>query len=209
MKHAATTPVRTRPDPRVLEARRTPGAGADPGPRAQAPQARAGSRYHRDAAALASSLLDAISAIRRATRRIATRPPELSSLTEAQVELVRVIRRHPGLSVAEAAAQLGVAPNTVSTLLRALSDRSMLVRQVDAKDRRIVRLALDPTVRNRLSAWRDRKTEAVVAALDRLLPAERERLEDVVEILTQLAAHLEDADGGLEVGAQEPEKPAP
>jgi len=125
------------------------------------------------------------------------------------VELVRVIRRHPGLSVAEAAAQLGVAPNTVSTLLRALSDRSMLVRQVDAKDRRIVRLALDPTVRNRLSAWRDRKTEAVVAALDRLLPAERERLEDVVEILTQLAAHLEDADGGLEVGAQEPEKPAP
>jgi hypothetical protein len=34
-----------------------------------------------------------------------------------QVELVRVVRRLPGVSVADAAAELRPAPNTVSTCL--------------------------------------------------------------------------------------------
>src|SRR5437868_15251537 len=42
--------------------------------------------------------------------------------TSAKVELVRVVRRESGTSVAEAAEKLSVAPNTVSTLDGQFSD---------------------------------------------------------------------------------------
>jgi DNA-binding CsgD family transcriptional regulator len=51
--------------------------------------------------------------IRRAGRRYSGRPVELSLLTGAQLELVRLVRRRPGLSVADAAQELGLAANTV------------------------------------------------------------------------------------------------
>jgi hypothetical protein len=51
-------------------------------------------------------LLEAVSAIRRAARRRVGRPVELSVLTGAQLELVRLLRREPGVSIADAAARL-------------------------------------------------------------------------------------------------------
>src|SRR6185437_8234753 len=65
-------------------------------------------------------LLDALGAFRRTLRRHVGAPFS-PPLTSAQVELVRVVRREPGTSVAEAAEKLGVAPNTVSTLVGQLS----------------------------------------------------------------------------------------
>ena len=46
----------------------------------------------------AEDLLDSLSAFRRALRRASNRPPELTSLTGAQLELVRLLRRQPGFT---------------------------------------------------------------------------------------------------------------
>src|SRR5471030_501441 len=121
-------------------------------------------------------LLEAVSAIRRAIRRRVGRPVELSVLTGAQLELVRLLRREPGVSIADAAARLRVAPNTVSTLVGQLADAGVLERKTDEADRRVVRLTLTPGVRRRVDAWRDRRADALGEAIARLPAADREQL---------------------------------
>ncbi|HEY4570286.1 MAG TPA: hypothetical protein VIH10_12500, partial [Kribbella sp.] len=56
---------------------------------------------------LAEELLASIGLVRRHLRRSVDRPFPLSALTDSQAELVRLVRRNPGIAVAEAAAELG------------------------------------------------------------------------------------------------------
>jgi DNA-binding MarR family transcriptional regulator len=141
-------------------------------------------------------LLEALSAVRRAVRRRAERPVELSVLTGAQLELVRLLRREPGVSIADAAARLRVAPNTVSTLVGQLTDAGVVERRVDDADRRVVRLTLTPGVRRRVDAWRDRRVDELGDALARLSAADRACLDDAVPALIRLADELHGEGGG-------------
>ena len=102
------------------------------------------------------------------------RPVELSVLTGAQLELVRLLRREPGVSVADAAARLRVAPNTVSTLVGQLADAGVLERR-DRRRRPAGRAARrsTPGVRRRVDAWRDRRVDALGEAMARLPAADR------------------------------------
>ena len=136
-------------------------------------------------------LLESLSAIRRAVRRQIARPVELSVLTGAQLELVRLLRREPGVSIADAAARLRVAPNTVSTLVGQLADAGVLERRVDESDRRVVRLTLNPSVRRRVDAWRDRRVDALAEAMSRLSADERARLDEAAPVLVRLADELQ------------------
>ncbi len=138
----------------------------------------------------AEQLLDVLSALQRATRRAIERPPKLASLTGAQLELVRLVRRNPGISVTDAAAELRLAPNTVSTLVRHLTDERVLMRTVDATDRRVARLDLPPGLRREVEAWRDRRVDAIDAALAALTPDERAKLEAALPALSRLAAEV-------------------
>ena len=136
-------------------------------------------------------LLDSLAAIRRATRRHKGRPAELSSLTTAQLELARVVRRHPGISVAGAAESMSLAPNTVSTLVRDLVAAGLLHRRTDPSDRRVGRLELTPTWKRKIDAWRDRRVTVVAEAMRRLPAADRSRLQDALAALALLADELE------------------
>ncbi len=124
-------------------------------------------------AGLADELYDAIGLLRRRSRRLVGAPlPELA-LSGAQHELLRVVRRNPGITVTEAAHLLGLAANTVSTLVSQLLPLGVLVRERDATDRRVARLDLTPSAREGLEQWRDRRTQATVTALARLPAGER------------------------------------
>jgi DNA-binding MarR family transcriptional regulator len=132
-------------------------------------------------------MLDAMASLRRALRQVGGRPAELSALTGAELELVRLLRKRPGLSVAQAAQELRVAPNTVSTLVGRLAASGKVVREVDGTDRRVARLDLDPEVRRTLGAWRDRKTLTFSESLALLPSEDRERLDDFLAVLERLA----------------------
>jgi DNA-binding MarR family transcriptional regulator len=136
-------------------------------------------------------LLEAVSAIRRAVRRRVGRPVELSVLTGAQLELVRLLRREPGVSIADAAARLRVAPNTVSTLVGQLADAGVLERRSDEADRRVVRLTLNPGIRRRVDAVRDRRVDALGEAMSRLSADERKLLDEATPVLIRLADGLQ------------------
>ena len=140
---------------------------------------------------VADELLTALSAIRRATRRSSSRPAELSSLTTAQLELARVVRRNPGISIAGAAEAMRLAPNTVSTLVGDLAAAGLLVRRTDPHDRRVARLELTEGWKRKIDAWRDRRVAAVDAALRRLPAEERRRLERALPALARLGAELD------------------
>lgn len=140
-------------------------------------------------APLSDRVLAACGALVRKTRRVLG-VPFGTPLTSAEVELVRHVRRTPECSVAEAANALGLAPNTVSTLVRALTDRTVLHRRADPRDRRVVRLELTPEADRRLAGWRDSRSASVAAAIARLSPHDRNVLEHAVPILAALADDL-------------------
>jgi DNA-binding MarR family transcriptional regulator len=139
---------------------------------------------------VADELLRTMGSIRRSGRRLAARPAELSALTGAQLDLVRVVRRRPGVSVGEAAEELRLAANTVSTLVRQLCDAGLLQRTADEADRRVARLELTDEPARRVGAFRDRRVAMLSEAMGELSEAEQERLADAVEALGRLAARL-------------------
>ena len=140
--------------------------------------------------ALADDLFAAVGQLRRQGRRLGGGPFPDGTLSGAQVELVRLVRRRPGLSVAEAAAELALAPNTVSTLVGQLVGADVLTRVSDPKDRRVARLMLTTPVRQRVERWRDQRALTAAGAIADLQPSQRADLERAVPIIARLAAAL-------------------
>jgi DNA-binding MarR family transcriptional regulator len=140
---------------------------------------------------VADQLLKETARIRRVGRRREGRPEELARLSGAQLELVRLVRRTPGVSVAQAAAELGLAANTVSTLVRRLTNQGMLVRTSDPADRRIARLQLPQDLARRAGAYRDRRMVALGAAIGTLATDEQATIAAATALLARVADELE------------------
>jgi DNA-binding MarR family transcriptional regulator len=140
---------------------------------------------------LAEQLLASIAVIRRRSVYIARDDSPDPHLTTAQIELLRLVNRHPGLTVASAAAELHLAPNTVSTLVGQLSRLGLLDRSYDDTDRRVVHLEVTDTSRTRMSGWRRRRLNAVAKAVNSLEPDERDSLAEAMKALEKLGENLQ------------------
>ena len=140
---------------------------------------------------LADELLGAMGAIRRSGRRHAGRPEELSQLTGSQLELVRLLRHRPGLSVNQVADELNLAPNTVSTLVRQLVDAGFVVRRCQEADRRVARLDLAEDLGRKMGAFRDRRMGLLVEAMRALPVHDQRRLRSAVGVLLKLQWEIE------------------
>lgn len=159
--------------------------------------AQSGSGDHRqreELTGLADGLLSSMASIRRSGRRRGGRPHELSALTQSQLELVRLVRRLPNVSVTRAAEELHLAPNSVSTLVRQLTDAGMLIRTADDADRRVARLDLTVEMRRKVGAFRDRRVALLVEAMQRLSPAEQRQLRGALGIVQRLSKELQQPD---------------
>jgi DNA-binding MarR family transcriptional regulator len=143
---------------------------------------------------LADDLLEAVGLLRRHTRRRVGRPFPLQQVSGAQAELIRLVRRKPDISVAAAAGELGVAPNTVSTLVGSLVGTGMVRRSADPDDRRVARLRLTDSARRGVERWRDARSTAVAEALDRLAGDDRAAIENALPAILRLAAELRPED---------------
>ncbi|WP_345626584.1 MarR family winged helix-turn-helix transcriptional regulator [Rugosimonospora acidiphila] len=139
---------------------------------------------------LAEDLLATLGLMRRHLRRRAGRPWPSSPLTTSQVELARLVRHNPGISVAEAAGELGLVPNTVSTLVGQLSEQGLLRRSPDPNDRRVARLTLTPPAQQQVNAWRDRRIALVTQVLERLDDRELDALRTALPTLNAVAERL-------------------
>ena len=144
-----------------------------------------------EGAALAAGLLTAVGAVRRTTRRAARNASPTEPLPPARSELLRLTARQPGITVAEAARELRLAPNTVSTMVGGLVAQGLITRGRSSTDGRTVRLNVTAAARQRLARWKDLRAELAGQALDRLPAEDREAIAAAVPALTRLAEQLE------------------
>jgi DNA-binding MarR family transcriptional regulator len=142
---------------------------------------------------VADALFAAIGVLRREVRRAVGRPWPLQSLSGSQVELLRLIRRQPGVSVADAATELGLAPNSVSTLVGQLNDAGLIRRTPDPADRRVARLTLTSAARRYTDAWRDRRSAVAASAISQLTARDRVLLESALPVLDKITDSVRSA----------------
>jgi DNA-binding MarR family transcriptional regulator len=153
----------------------------------------AGSTVGERAKAEAAELLAALGAVRRVARR-AVRHSDYApeALPPARSELLRLTARRPGISVAEAAHELRLAPNSVSTMVSKLSGDGLLSRDRAAADGRSVRLTVTDKGAARIKQWRDVRAELTGRALERLPASDQQAIRAAVPALARLAEQMED-----------------
>ena len=137
--------------------------------------------------ALAFDLTEATTAVRRVSRRAVRARLDQQALAGAQVEVLVTVVESPGIGVAETARALGVAPNTVSTLVGQLVRAGLLERTEDAQDRRAAVLLPTAAGRTRVRRWRQERSRLVAHALGRLSPDDRHRIHAAVGPIRRLA----------------------
>jgi DNA-binding MarR family transcriptional regulator len=134
-------------------------------------------------------LMDALLGVQRRLRRRLRRQiaPQLRG---AEVELLRLVVARPGIGISDAARDLHLAGNSVSTLVNQLSRQGYLIRETDPADRRAARLMPTAAAEARIAEWRKRRAELVRGALSGLDEADRERLRAALPALRALAENL-------------------
>jgi DNA-binding MarR family transcriptional regulator len=138
----------------------------------------------------AAELLAAIGVMRRATRH-AARATDAAALPPARSELLRLAARRPGIGVAEAAQELRLAPNSVSTMVSKLKEDGLLSRGRGELDGRSVRLSVTEAGAARVEQWRDIRADLAGRALERLPLADQQTLRAAAPALIRLGQQLE------------------
>jgi DNA-binding MarR family transcriptional regulator len=137
-------------------------------------------------------LFDVVGRFRRQLRRSAGRGFDATGLTQSQAELLRLVGRQPGISVREAAIELALVPNTASTLVSKLAADGLLIRSVDADDRRVGRLQLTKPAQRIADESRAARRATLAAVLDKLGTEQSKRLESGLGVLAEVTRMLQE-----------------
>ena len=135
----------------------------------------------------ADEISDTLGHLHQVLRRTAGRR-DGDRLPDAQVEVLRLVERQPGICVRDVAEALRSAPNTVSTLVGDLAGAGLIARERSPENRRQVRLTLTDEARRRIGAYQEQRRTLVTDALDRLGDDARDRIAAAVPDLRRLAA---------------------
>ena len=139
---------------------------------------------------LVTELFSVVGRFRRQLRRSTGRGFDAAGLTESQSELLRLVGRRAGISVREAATELGLVPNTASTLVSKLTSDGLLIRTVDTDDRRVGRLRLTDSAQRIADESRAARRAALSAVLDELDAGQIERLTRGLEVLAEMTRRM-------------------
>jgi DNA-binding MarR family transcriptional regulator len=142
---------------------------------------------------LATELFNVVGRFRRQLRR-AGRGFDAAGLTQSQAEMLRLVGRQPGISVREAAAELGLVANTASTLVSKLAAEGLLIRTVDTDDRRVGRLQLTKPAQRIADESRAARRAALSAVLDELDADQIESLSGGLKVLAEMTRMLHESE---------------
>lgn len=112
----------------------------------------------------------------------------------AQVEILQRLAEEPGLRVTELATRHRLATNTVSNLIQQMVLAGLVVRTVDARDRRAVTLQMTDIGAQHLQGWLAANSHRLEHALADLPAANREAILDALPSLALLVDRLERSD---------------
>jgi DNA-binding MarR family transcriptional regulator len=143
---------------------------------------------------LIGDLFSVVGRFRRQLRRATGGGFDTAGLTQSQGELLRLVGRRPGISVRESAAELNLVSNTASTLVSRLVADGLLVKTVDADDRRVSRLRLTPEAQRIADESRAARRTALSAVLAKLDDTQIEDLAKGLDVLAELTRLLQERD---------------
>ena len=162
-------------------------------------------RESRNASPRAEGLAEAIARLRRALRRGARVADPDNTLAVAQLELLAALAERPGARPGQLARLLNMRPNTVTTIVNALSARGMLRRVTAEDDRRAVELTATEAGQQAVSAWQATNAAVLNLALSSLPVRQRRALAAAVPALHALAGEVDRlADTPVTSGEPEP-----
>lgn len=141
---------------------------------------------------LAGELFAVVGRFRRQLRRSTGGGFDRTGLTQSQAELLRLVARRPDISVREAAAELGLAANTASTLVSRLAADHLLTRTVDNTDRRVGRLRLTDAAQDVADRSRQARRTALAGALKTLDTTQIEDLTKGLAVIAELTRLLQE-----------------
>ena len=141
---------------------------------------------------LVNELFSVVGRFKRQLRRSTVGGFDPTGVTQSQVELLRLVGRQPDISVREAAADLGLAANTASTLVSKLSADGLLIRTVDAADRRVGRLRLTEPAQRIADESRAARRAALSAVLDDLDAHQLDSLANGLQVLDEMTRKLQE-----------------
>jgi DNA-binding MarR family transcriptional regulator len=145
---------------------------------------------------LTTDLFTVVGRFRRQLRRSTGGGFDAAGLTQSQAELLRLVGRQPGISVREAATELGLVPNTASTLVSKLSADGLLIRAADVDDRRVGRLRLTEPAQHIADESRAARRAALAAVLDDLDGYQIETLTGGLAVLAEMTRMLHEHETG-------------
>jgi DNA-binding MarR family transcriptional regulator len=135
-----------------------------------------------DALALANELRPILLRLARELRK----ETEQFGVTSRQVTLLWLVKRSPGLSLRELAAEEGISPPALSGYVDRLERQALLERVRSDEDRRRVGLVVTPAGARLLRRVRERRTAWLADRLDALTAEELTAVEAAIEPLRRL-----------------------
>jgi len=136
-------------------------------------------------------LAECIARLRRALRRGARVADPANPLAVAQLELLSALTEHPRARPGQLARLLHMRPNTVTTIVNALSGQGMIERAISEGDRRAVELTLTDAGQQAVHAWQATNAAVLHLALSTLPAQQRRALTAAVPALDALATAVD------------------
>jgi DNA-binding MarR family transcriptional regulator len=136
---------------------------------------------------LTVDLAKVLSRIGRGLRYHTRAAREALDITQSEGELLRLVDRRPGLRVQDAATELGIASNSVSTLVRQLTRAGLLERSAHPLDGRAACLRLTPSASEWVTQLGNAREQTIDQALAALDEQDRLQLEAAIPAMKRLA----------------------
>jgi DNA-binding MarR family transcriptional regulator len=140
--------------------------------------------------ALAADLAKVLSRVGRGLRYRTRAARETLDVTQSEGELLRLLDQKPGIRVHDAALELGIASNSVSTLVKQLTRAGLIARSVDPLDGRAASLRLTALAEEWVTNIGNAREVAIHRALDTLDVSDREMLGQAIPAMRRLAKAL-------------------
>ena len=141
---------------------------------------------------LVTQVFRVVGRFRRPLRRSVGRGLDSARFTESQSELLLLVGREPGISVSAAAAELGLVPNTASTLVSKLVADGLLIRTVDETDRRACQLRLAEPTQQIVDSSRAARRTLMSEVLSELNDEQIDSLTKGLEVLDMMTRRLQE-----------------
>jgi len=128
-------------------------------------------------------------AVMRLGRRL--RQQAVGDITASQLSALATVARRGPLSLGELSEVERIAPPSTTRIVGRLEERGLVVRTVDAADRRVARLAVSDAGESLLNQTRTRKDAYLAMRLQAMTAEERETLVKALPLLERLTGDEE------------------